>query len=256
MMQNYVCSWNITQHLNDHITSFFLSNYIICLQLLDTIFGFLARKTDFYLGGEEGAAEKVSITILVMIICHLLHMKLRLDFQLLLKAFRKYESQAIEERKKKKLAAEEAERKRKEKIRLQKEKEEELRKQSETQTQTQQATVREITDEEAEKLENEIKVFILHFFFSSWSSYIFFFVQNKNRKEEVNGVPDTDKSEDDKGEASKNDEDDDDDDPKEKGKIKPNSGNGCDLPNYKWTQTLQDIEVIFSSAIMQFLAYH
>lgn len=29
----------------------------------------------------------------------------------------------------------------------------------------------------------------------------------------------------------------------EKGKLMPNSGNGCDLGNYKWTQTLQDIEV-------------
>lgn len=42
---------------------------------------------------------------------------------------------------------------------------------------------------------------------------------------------------------SKNDDDSDDDDPKEKGKLKPNSGNGCDLPNYKWTQTLEEIEV-------------
>lgn len=27
------------------------------------------------------------------------------------------------------------------------------------------------------------------------------------------------------------------------GKLLPNSGNGCDLPNYSWTQTLEEIEL-------------
>ena len=46
------------------------------------------------------------------------------------------------------------------------------------------------------------------------------------------------------------DKDDDDDDPT---KLKPNRGNGCDLPNYRWVQTLQEVEVSGCFLILPFL---
>lgn len=50
------------------------------------------------------------------------------------------------------------------------------------------------------------------------------------------------------GEAStdagvKGEEEDGEEKEEDKGKIKPNAGNGCDFDDFKWTQTLQEIEV-------------
>lgn len=69
-------------------------------------------------------------------------------------------------------------------------------------------------------------------------------LQDKNK--EVDGSDGGD-GEDQPSKTEPKDEDEEEND----GKLKPNKGNGCDLPNYKWIQTLQDIEVSRNSIIFK-----
>lgn len=165
-------------------------------ELLATIAGFLNRKTDFFVGGDEGEWEK-----------------------LVLKIFRKEAALAQEVARKKREEREQAEKRRAE---ARRKKEEEERREREELDRSSSAAITELTDAEAEKMQQELDA--------------------KKAKEEKAPVPAATAAtaaEGDDKEAEK----DDDEEPEDKGKLKPNRGNGCDLDKYSWTQTLQELEL-------------
>ncbi|XP_043483426.1 nuclear migration protein nudC [Leptopilina heterotoma] len=158
--------------------------------LLDTIFSFLARKTDFYTGGGDGAAKKLVMDI-----------------------FKKHEDTGVKKAETENAERAEKNRKHMEKIEKKRKEEEDIAQKMETDQR-----IVELSEEEAEKLQEEID----------------------NKKAEGAASSSSTSSESNvKTEAADEEEEDE----SEKGKLKPNSGNGADLANYRWTQTLQEVEV-------------
>jgi len=164
-------------------------------EMLDYIFSFLARKTDFYVGVAKGTAEKV-----------------------VMEKFREHQKAALKKVEQDRKEREEEEKRRQE--RLAKKKQEEAG----------EPKIREITDEEAENIQKEID--------SKSSQPAAESTEAAESNANANNSGDASG-----GDKDKKDEEEEEEDEKDKGKLKPNSGNGADLENYRWVQTLTDVEI-------------
>ena len=117
--------------------------------------------------------------------------------------FKKHQAIAKEKKAQETKERDEAERRRKE--RQAKKAEQERKEQEQVENEPK---IKELTEEEAEKLQKELD-------------------NPKEKKVEEDGEKSGEESED---EA-------------DKGKMKPNAGNGADLPSYSWTQTLEELDL-------------
>lgn len=171
--------------------------------LLDTIFSFLARKTDFYTGGGEGAAEK-----------------------LVNSKFQKYRGTAMAKSNAEKAERAEQEKKRKERLEKKRKEEEEKEKAAKSVIDNDDdSRIVELTDEQADALQAEL---------DSKKGIVSEAVPVAGTSAETSPTAVTPE----KMESPEEEEDE-----TEKGKLKPNTGNGADMPKYKWTQTLQEVEL-------------
>nr|XP_040044529.1 nuclear migration protein nudC [Gasterosteus aculeatus aculeatus] len=161
-------------------------------ELVNTFFSFLRRKTDFFTGGEAGAAEK------------LVKEALAHHSQLALKSHK--EKQTKQEKEKKEKAE-----------RAAKLAEDNKKKKNEDGPK-----IQELTDEEAEKLQSELDKK----------------EEEKKKNDTSNAEKPSDKVDKEKGTDSEGEEDE-----KDKDKLKPNAENGADLPNYRWTQSLSEVDL-------------
>lgn len=153
-------------------------------ELVNTFFSFLRRKTDFFVGGEEGMAEK-----------------------LITQTFSHHNQLAQKARREKRARQEKAE----QAARLAKE----------AKSESTGPQIKELTDEEAERLQLEIE-------------------QKKDAENHETHLKNGSLESAGKQEAEEEEEE---EDEKDKGKLKPNLGNGADLPNYRWTQTLSELDL-------------
>uniref|UniRef100_A0AC11CDC1 Nuclear distribution C, dynein complex regulator n=1 Tax=Ovis aries TaxID=9940 RepID=A0AC11CDC1_SHEEP len=158
-------------------------------ELVNTFFSFLRRKTDFFVGGEEGMAEK-----------------------LITQTFN-HHNQLAQKARREKRARQETERREKA--------ERAARLAKEAKSETSGPQIKELTDEEAERLQLEID-------------------QKKDAENQEAQLKNGSLGSPGKQEAE---EDEEEEDEKDKGKLKPNLGNGADLPSYRWTQTLSELDL-------------
>ncbi|KAL4840951.1 hypothetical protein H8958_014958 [Nasalis larvatus] len=158
-------------------------------ELVNAFFSFLRCKTDFFIGGEEGMAEKLIIQIF------------------------SNHNQLAQKARWEKRARQEAERR--EKV------ERVARLAKEAKSEASGPQIKELTDEEAEKLQLET---------DQKKDAENHEAQLKNSSLDSPGKQETEKDEEEEYE-------------KDKGKLKPNLGNGADLPNYRWTQTLLELDL-------------